>query len=236
MLQASGRHNFSAASKEALHLTLLARAVEGHPLPLTFFAQSCPTPPPCDVYQHVLSILAAKAATLQRFNHEYPGYGGFLPWYKINMSNRSQGLAPTDDWVNRVPALDNGQLAWALLAASTTLTLAGEEELAQVYAALLQRMATNALRVFYDSTRGVHRDITRISNMLLPPSQVEYSAEGSGCLCDPYEGELFVFFADLYGNWTGYAKDARDNVWINRRAMLQVRARAWQQAAREFSF
>ena len=221
-LQASGRHNFSAASKEALHLSLLTRAVEGHPLPLSFFAQSCPTPPPCDVRQHVLSILAAKAATLQRFNREFPGYGGFLPWYKINMSDRSQGLAPTDDWVNRVPALDNGQMAWALLAASTALTLTGEASLAQLYGELVDRMARNALHVFYDSARGVHRDITRISDMRLPPEQVTYSAEGSGCLCDPYEGELFVFFADLYGNWTPYPRAARDNVWLNRRAMLQV--------------
>jgi hypothetical protein len=221
-MQLSGRHNFSAASKEALHLSLLARAVEGHPLSLTFFAQSCPSPPPCDVYQHVLSILAAKATTLSRFNAEYPGYGGFLPWYKLNTNNRSQGLAPTDDWVNRVPALDNGQMAWGLLAVSTALTLAGQVNLAQIYGELFQRMADNALRVFYDSSRGVHRDITRISDMYLPPEQVNYTAEGSGCLCDPYEGEIFVFFADLYGNWTGYPRGARESVWINRRSMLQV--------------
>ena len=221
-LQSSGRHNFSAPSKEALHLSLLARAVEGHPLSLSFFAQSCPSPPPCDVHQHVLSILTAKAATLSRFNDEYPGYAGFLPWFKINVNNRSQGIAPTDDWQNRVPALDNGQMAWGLLAVSSALTLAGETTLAAAYSALLQRMADNALRVFYDSGRRVHRDITHVSDMHLPPEQVIYSAEGSGCLCDPYEGELFVFFADLYGNWTGRPRNSRDDVWVNRRAMLQV--------------
>lgn len=222
MLQPSGRHNFSAPSKEALHLSLLARAVEGDPLSLSFFAHSCPSPPPCDVYQHVISLLRAKAATLSRFNAEYPGYGGFLPWFQINVNDRSLGISPTDDWQNRVPALDNGQMAWGFLAVSTSLTLAGEAALADVYGALFQRMAGNALRIFYDSDRRVHRDITRISNERLPPEQVVYSAEGSGCLCDPYEGELFVFFADLYGNWTGYPQDARDRVWINRRSMLQV--------------
>ena len=220
--QASGRHNFSAPSKEALHLTLLARAVEGDALALSFFAQSCAAAPPCDVRHHVLAILASKAATLTRFNKEFPGYGGFLPWFKINVSNRSEGIAPTDDWQNRVPALDNGQMAWGLLAVSTSLALAGEAALAGIYDALFQRMASNALLVFYDSVRGVHRDITHISDMRLPPEQVVYSAEGSGCLCDPYEGELFVFFADLYANWTGYSVDARDQVWVNRRAMLQV--------------
>ena len=197
--------------------------MEGNPLSLSFFAQSCPSPPPCDVLKHVLSVLAAKAATLSRFNEEYPGYGGFLPWFQIAVANRSQGIAPTGDWENRVPALDNGQMAWGLLAVSTSLTLAGEAALAALYGALFQRMAANALRVFYDSSRGVHRDISRISNMRLPPEQVVYSAEGSGCLCDPYEGELFVFFADLYGNWSGYPRDARDRVWANRRPMLQVR-------------
>jgi hypothetical protein len=171
---------------------------------------------------HVLSILATKAATLARFNAEYPGYGGFLPWFQIDVSNRSQGIAPTGDWENRVPALDNGQMAWGLLAVSTSLTLAGEIDLAALYHSLFQRMVNNSLRVFYDSGRGVHRDVTRISNMRLPPEQVVYSAAGSGCLCDPYEGELFVFFADLYGNWSGYSRDARDRVWINRRHMLQV--------------
>ena len=68
--------------------------------------------------------------------------------------------------------------------------------------------------------------VTQLLNKLetyLPPEQVAYSAEGSGCLCDPYEGELFVFFADLYGNWTGRPRNSRDDVWVNRRAMLQVR-------------
>lgn len=174
------------------------------------------------MYQHVISLLRAKAATLSRFNAEYPGYGGFLPWFRINVSDRSLGISPTDDWQNRVPALDNGQMAWGFLAVSTSLTLAGEATLADVYGALFERMAGNALRIFYDSDRAVHRDITRISNERLPPDQVVYSADGSGCLCDPYEGELFVFFADLYGNWTGYPQDARDRVWINRRSMLQV--------------
>ncbi len=196
--------------------------MEGHALAVSFFAASCPSPPHCDTHRHVLSILAAKAATLSRFNAEYPGYGGFLPWYKIDVYNRSAGIAPTDDWQNRVPALDNGQMAWALLAVSASLTLAGEAALADVYATLLQRMADNALRVFYDADRGVHRDVTRISNARLPPDQALYTAEGSGCLCDPYEGELFVFFADLYGNWSALPRGARDGVWTNRRAMLQV--------------
>ena len=41
----------------------------------------------------------------EKFNREYPGFGGFLPWFL----NQNAGMRPTDDWQNRVPGLDNGQ-------------------------------------------------------------------------------------------------------------------------------
>jgi hypothetical protein len=52
------------------------------------------------------SILKTKLATYLRFNETYPGFGGFLPWFDSNLDD----LTPTWDWVNRVPALDNGQV------------------------------------------------------------------------------------------------------------------------------
>ncbi|KAF2161038.1 hypothetical protein M409DRAFT_59558 [Zasmidium cellare ATCC 36951] len=40
------------------------------------------------------------------FNRTYPSFEGFLSW----SNNTHAKIAPTDDWVNRLPALDNGEL------------------------------------------------------------------------------------------------------------------------------
>ena len=50
------------------------------------------------------SIMQTKLQTYLKFNETNPGFGGFLPWITAD----SQDLTPTWDWVNRVPALDNG--------------------------------------------------------------------------------------------------------------------------------
>lgn len=51
-----------------------------------------------------MSILSTKLQTYLRFNETFPGFGGHLPWF----SSDKQDIAPTYDWVNRVPGLDNG--------------------------------------------------------------------------------------------------------------------------------
>ena len=50
------------------------------------------------------SIMKIKLETYLQFNKTYPGFGGFLPW----MTTSESPVTPTSDWVNRVPALDNG--------------------------------------------------------------------------------------------------------------------------------
>lgn len=50
------------------------------------------------------TILKLKLRTYLEFNKTYPGFGGFLPWFLAD----EEALKPTLDWVNRVPALDNG--------------------------------------------------------------------------------------------------------------------------------
>lgn len=51
-----------------------------------------------------VSILELKLQTYLRFNETHPGFGGFLPW----ITTSTDEIAPTWDWNNRVPALDNG--------------------------------------------------------------------------------------------------------------------------------
>ena len=50
------------------------------------------------------NIMSLKLKTYLKFNDTYPGFGGYLPWY----TGDQPIIQPTGDWVNRVPALDNG--------------------------------------------------------------------------------------------------------------------------------
>ena len=77
-----------------------AHAIAGDPRACRFvYGQS-----PSDAPGFAAAILTKKLQTYLEFNKTYPGYGGFLPWF---LSNETK-LQPTSDWVNRVPALDNG--------------------------------------------------------------------------------------------------------------------------------
>jgi hypothetical protein len=55
--------------------------------------------------QMAYDIMALKLKTYLQFNATYPGFGGYLPWYANDVG---VALAPTWDWNNRVPGLDNG--------------------------------------------------------------------------------------------------------------------------------
>ena len=50
------------------------------------------------------SVMEKKLKAYLKFNETYPGFGGLLPWFNAN----EQDLSPTSDWVDRIPALDNG--------------------------------------------------------------------------------------------------------------------------------
>jgi hypothetical protein len=106
----SGLHPFSAASKEALHVMLLAHAINGDALAARFFDPDRPKNVPAFAFD----ILERKLKTYLKFNETYPGYGGFLPWF---LSNDTE-IRPTWDWINRVPALDNGSVVPCFVRAS----------------------------------------------------------------------------------------------------------------------
>lgn len=77
-----------------------AHAITGNPKAARFvYPQNLSQAP-----HEAVAILTTKLHTYLEFNKTYPGYGGFLPWFLSNETN----IQPTSDWVNRVPALDNG--------------------------------------------------------------------------------------------------------------------------------
>ena len=57
--------------------------------------------------EYAVAMLSEKLNAYKAFNQSYPGYGGYLPWFLAN-NTESTDMQPTNDWENRVPALDNG--------------------------------------------------------------------------------------------------------------------------------
>jgi len=79
---------------------LYAHAVAGFSEAARFLSPDHPAAAP----QLAASIMETKLQTYLSFNEAYPGFDGFLPWF----TSDTQYITPTSDWVNRVPALDNG--------------------------------------------------------------------------------------------------------------------------------
>lgn len=98
--EATAKHSFSAASKEALQVMLYAQAIAGNEGAAQFLSPEDPNAAP-DI---AAGFLEKKLETYLEFNSTNPGFGGFIPWYVANATP----IEPTFDWVNRMPALDNG--------------------------------------------------------------------------------------------------------------------------------
>ena len=194
-----GPRNWSAASKESLHVILLVKAVAGDPV-----AQALLTPDPSDPGKAVdvaLDVLGRKIDTYRSFNQEHPGYGGFLPWFQVAEGK----LQPKDDWVDRVPGLDNGQLAWSMYLAEHMLREEGHTELADRYGEHLKLMADNVVRVFYDPAAGKFRGEARLGRGgKVAPGRNRYVNNANGYFIDDaYEGLMLLHFADSMGAWRG---------------------------------
>jgi hypothetical protein len=79
---------------------LYTHALAGSVYAARFLSPDNPSKAPTIAYD----IMALKLQTYLKFNTSYPGFGGYLPWYTGDQID----ILPTWDWVNRVPALDNG--------------------------------------------------------------------------------------------------------------------------------
>ncbi|MHB2027171.1 MAG: hypothetical protein ACYCPQ_11160 [Elusimicrobiota bacterium] len=196
----------SAPSKESLHLILLIKALQGQRT-----AQLALSPDPNDLdkaAEAALTVLKAKIGSYEKFNREYPGYGGFLPWYRT----RGKRIVPERQWQRRAPALDNGQLAWSIYLAANILRDRGYEVLARRYQDYFDLMRRNVVGIFFDPEAKKLRGEAQLKkNNRIPPQQNSYASNGY-FLSDPYEGLMMMHFADLFGNWTGRDKD-KEALW-----------------------
>lgn len=196
----------SAASKESLHLILLIKALQGRRE-----AQLALSPDPNDPSKAegaALKTLEAKIGSYETFGRDYPGYGGFLPWFAI----RDGRMIPDAQWAGRVPALDNGELAWSLYFAANALKALGHDRLARRYQEQLDLMKKNVVPIFFDPVARKIRGVAVLkAGNLTAPAMNSYATEGY-FVDDAYEGLLMVHFADLFGNWSGREED-REALW-----------------------
>lgn len=189
---------FSAASKESLHLNLLAKVLLDNQRAKLLIGGDTST-----VNDEVLVSLAQKISSYEQFNAEFPAFGGFLPWFISEDRGSGVSVYPLSDWEDRLPALDNGQLAWSFYLVYNALYKAGHNELAVRYEQHFQLMVKYAKTIFYDPQRNVISGISRFEddngagNSTLAPEQLTY-VKDSYPLTDPFEGELMTVFMSLF--------------------------------------
>ena len=197
--------NWSAASKESLHLILLAKAIAGEST-----AQRLLSPRAKVATARAIDVLTRKIASYENFDAAYPGYGGFLPWFKIADGK----AAPASNWQERVPGLDNGQLAWSLYVTANALRDAGEITLADRYDAHLAKMKKNVVAIFYDPTAKKMRTEASLAagNKIAPAKNRYENNQPNHFLDDAYEGTLLCHFADLMGDWSTQPR-GKEAIW-----------------------
>ena len=176
--------NWSAASKESNHLTLLCLSLSGDGRAQALVSR-----------KSSLEIIKKKMTSYEKFDREYPGFGGFLPWFLIT----ENGILPTPEWQNRVPGLDNGQWMWALFLTSYVLKQQGMRILAGRYLKYWQKLARNSVMVFLENSQHKIRVEARVHDPKAFPTPSNYSDNLAGYyLDDPYEGELLMMFMTLF--------------------------------------
>ncbi|KAK5576401.1 hypothetical protein RB653_007544 [Dictyostelium firmibasis] len=227
-------HEFSAPSKESIHLGMLALALNEwvneeaeNYRAINFFHQNITRTNEeqneipysgNSNFDNVITILYRKINTYNQFNQRYPGFGGFHPWVSVNDS----GLFLLDGWTDQVPGLDNGEMIWGLYAVYNLLTteqtfIENYPTLGILYEKYFQLLVDNAMMIFYQPSGYISAVVT-INDVYATPTPNNYQSP-SGLLNDPYEGELLVVFMDLFCQWP--SEEARDQIWINKRELLQ---------------
>jgi hypothetical protein len=105
-------------------------------------------------------------------------------------------MVPDQGWESMVPALDNGQLAWAIYALVPVLQAKGIvvaqcvfltihsllskgfKDLAKLYSQQLELMVQNCLTVFWDGG-GRIRAVAQIANVSSQPYPNNYKTQGN---------------------------------------------------------
>ena len=188
------RREHTASSKEALDLMVLTRVLSGNEYALQLASEKGNL---LEARESVLTILREKIKSYKQYNEDYPGYGGFLTWIKVNTK-----VEPTDDWNDRVPALDNGEWIWGIYALYHTLENIGELTLAEEYKTYFTMLCKNAPIIFYDPELKKVRAEVKIKD--IHSTDIVASNYSNNIddyfLDDVHEGLLFLYVLSLFSD------------------------------------
>ena len=196
------RGMYTAASKESLHIGMLALVVAGRPLAWRWLAGAMAeeaglpdaTATEAEAVTEAVARLERIVTAYEAANEQCVGCGGFIPWISVS----DGGFAPIQDRAS-IPALDNGQLAWSMVAAAEALAAHPEGAgLAVRYELRVADMARSAPILFLNPNGRVASS-SKVLNVSEPVS-ADNCKVGSGRLADPWEGELMIFFIHLLGD------------------------------------
>ena len=203
---------YTAASKESLHIGMLALIVNRHPLAWHWMAgalaeenkqssssNSTDMPTKQAAIAGAIARLTLIAHSYEKFHLLCPGCGGFIPWIGVT----DVGFATPSQLTKlkpklSLPALDNSQLAWSMIAVVEALTNFGTAEtatLATRFQTCVTRMQESAAILFLNPNGRVASS-AKINNISQPMS-ANNRVIGPGKLGDPWEGELMLFFMHL---------------------------------------
>jgi len=179
---------YSAPSKENLHISMLAVVLDGeHPLAWNFLGDTKE-----EGEAEALRRLELIMGEYEKYLAGAPGCGGFFPWFGIDLDGM---ILP--ETKQTMPALDNGQMAWALVAAQTVLEEKGHTELAARFKAYIE-VLKDAPTFFLDKEKGRVYSSSKVKG---PLDEVGVGViKMKGMLRDPFEGELMIMWMDLMAN------------------------------------
>jgi len=220
------RAGYTAPSKESLHLSMLAVVIDGaSPLAWNFLiedalARSALTEEEKQILsQDELKALAETEARnraeriigeYERWRENCPGCGGFVNWAGVGDVGFILPGA-SDGKVRRVPALDNGQMAWAMVALATVLEEKGHTALAARYNAQVNAMKASAGFLYVDSRKRKCYSTVNVKEKDKPVGEGVIKQKGG--LRDPFEGELMIMFQTLLADGVADNAKANRNLW-----------------------
>mmetsp|Transcript_75629 Transcript_75629/g.180717 ORF Transcript_75629/g.180717 Transcript_75629/m.180717 type:complete len:644 (+) Transcript_75629:63-1994(+) len=218
---------FSAPSKEALHLSLLALALQPiEDVP----AEQAAALPLLYSTDEALDILEKKVSSMEDFDARFPGFGGYMPWFcsrgindagvcKSTTDPGTSRMMPLPGWERSLPGLDNGQLAFGTAAVVHVLERRAAQEggsgrfaqMARRWNGRLERMKASVVNLFYDGA-GLVRMISQLDNITVDVARNASNAHNQNqmVLWDAFEGEMVVIFMDIFGNWSKYPNNGEE--------------------------
>lgn len=209
---------YTAPSKENLHISMLAKILDKDPLAWNFVIDyalensGLSTEEQNALSEDQLKTMAEEEALRRlgtiigeydRYREDCPGCGGFINWAWVG----NEGF----QWqhgkkVKGIPALDNGQNAWAMIAACQVLGEKGHTELAARYQTQIDVMKASAAKLFWNGKR-----CAMAANVKDKKKPAGAKLKQKGQLRDPFEGELMAMFMDLLAD--GINANARKRIW-----------------------